>query len=100
MPTHELIDAVYVALGGEPYEENLRITDFPKADGYRQRSRLATASVRYLQLMEALGRPPEQTEFGAKRYEWEWAGDLDGGWPEYKRAVEGTLNGASLSHGA
>ncbi|GAA3112830.1 hypothetical protein JOF29_002814 [Kribbella aluminosa] len=100
MPTHELIDAVYAALGGEPYEENLRITDFPKADGYRQRSRLATASVRYLQLMEALGRPPDQTEFGAKRYEWEWAGDLNGGWPEYKRAVEGTLNGPSLPHGA
>ncbi|RZU10154.1 hypothetical protein EV645_6614 [Kribbella rubisoli] len=95
MPTRQLIETVYAALGGEPYEENLRITDFPKADGYRQRSRLATASVRYLQLMEALGRPPEPTEFGANRFEWEWAGDLDRGWPTYKKRVEGTLNGRS-----
>ncbi|GGT65386.1 stress protein [Actinomadura citrea] len=85
--TRRFIDTVYAELGGRPYEEHLRITDFPTADRYRQRSRLATASTRYVQIVEALGRPPKHTEFGAGRYEWDWADGLERGWPLYQRAI-------------
>jgi hypothetical protein len=85
--THHFIDTVYTELGGRPYDEQLRITDFPAADRYRQRSRLATASTRYVQLVEALGRPPGQAEFGANRFEWDWSDGLDHGWSVYQQAI-------------
>jgi hypothetical protein len=85
---HDFVNAVYTALGGERYDELLRITDFPAADRFRQQSRLAAASIYYLQLTEALGRVPKPTEFGANRYEWDWAGGLDKGWRIYERAIE------------
>jgi hypothetical protein len=87
---HEFVNAVYVALGGEYYDDELRVTDFPAADRFRQISRLASGSLYYLQVAEALGRPPEPTEFGANRYEWDWAGDIDKGWPIYQHAIEQT----------
>ncbi|MEV4678575.1 MULTISPECIES: stress protein [Actinomadura] len=85
--TRQFIETVYAELGGRPYEEHLRITDFSTADRYRQRARLATASTRYVQIFEALGRPPKHTEFGAGRYEWDWADGLENGWPLYQRAI-------------
>jgi hypothetical protein len=85
---HDFVNAVYAALGGERYDELLRITDFPAADRFRQQSRLAAASIYYLQLTEALGRVPKPTEFGANRYEWDWAGGLDKGWHTYQHAIE------------
>ena len=87
---HEFVNAVYAALGGEYYDDDLRVTDFPAADRFRQISRLASGSLYYLQVAEALGRPPEPTEFGASRYEWDWTGDIDKGWPIYQRAIEQT----------
>ncbi len=75
-------------MGGERYDELLRITDFHAADRYRQQARLAAASIYYLQLTEALGRVPEPSEFSANRYEWDWAGGLDRGWSIYERAIE------------
>ena len=85
---HDFVNAVYTALGGERYDELLRITDFPAADRFRQQSRLAAASIYYLQLTEALGRVPKPTEFRANRYEWDWAGGLDKGWHIYEHAIE------------
>ncbi|MBN1174104.1 MAG: hypothetical protein JXA67_18170 [Micromonosporaceae bacterium] len=90
LPTgaHDFVDAVYTTLGGERYDEHLRITDFPAADRYRQQARLAAASVYYLQITEALGRTPEPAEFNANRHEWEWAGGIEAGWPIYQNAIE------------
>ncbi|MGW2143504.1 hypothetical protein ACWCOT_04275 [Nonomuraea bangladeshensis] len=88
---HEFIDALYAALGGQPYEELLRVTDFPLADEYRQKARLAAAGVTYLQIAEALGRWPEPKEFGINRFEWSWAGGPDRGWPIYQTAVAAVL---------
>jgi hypothetical protein len=84
----EFVNAVYTALGGERYDEMLRVTDFPAADRYRQQARLAAASIYYLQLTEALGRVPEPSEFGANRYEWDWADGLEQGWHVYQHAIE------------
>jgi hypothetical protein len=85
---HDFVNAVYTELGGEQYDELLRITDFSAADRFRQQSRLAAASLYYLQLTEALGRAPEPVEFGANRYEWDWAGGIEQGWHVYQRAVK------------
>ena len=85
---HDFVNAVYTELGGEQYDELLRITDFSVADRFRQQSRLAAASLYYLQLTEALGRAPEPVEFGANRYEWDWAGGIEQGWHVYQHAVE------------
>ena len=85
---HDFINAVYTALGGKPYDEQLRITDFEASDRFRQMSRLATASIYYLQITEALDRVPEPTEFGVNRHEWEWAGGLDKGWRIFQDAIE------------
>ncbi|MER6575878.1 hypothetical protein [Nonomuraea sp. NPDC001023] len=88
---HDFVDALYAELGGQPYEELLRVTDFPLADVYRQKSRLASAGVTYLQMFEALGRAPEPKEFGVSRYEWSWSGGPDNGWPIYQSAIETIL---------
>ncbi|MFB9831148.1 hypothetical protein [Actinoallomurus acaciae] len=88
---HDFVDAVYARLGGQRYDELLRITDFPAANRFRQQSRLAAASVYFLQIAEALGRIPEAAEFGANRFEWEWAGGLDKGWPIYQHTIEQIL---------
>ena len=92
LPTtaHDFVHAVYAALGGQYYNDDLRTTDFPTADRYRQIARLASASTYYLQISEALGRTPEPSEFGANRYEWTWATDLDHGWPLYQQAIQQT----------
>jgi hypothetical protein len=82
LPTdaHNFVHAVYLALGGQHYSDDLRVTDYPAADRFRQISRLASASLYYLQISEALGRNLEPSEFGANRYEWDWASDIDQGW--------------------
>ncbi|WP_169944438.1 stress protein [Microbispora sp. H11081] len=88
---HDFVDAVYARLGGRPYEELLRVTNFPLADEYRQKARLAAASVLYLQIAEALGRAPDPKEFGAARHEWSWAGSVDEGWLIYQKAIDEVL---------
>ncbi|GGO78931.1 stress protein [Nonomuraea cavernae] len=89
---HDFVDALYAELGGQPYEELLRVTDFPLADVYRQKSRLASAGVTFVQMSEALGRAPDPKEFGVSRYEWSWAGGVDQGWPIYQTAIEAILH--------
>jgi hypothetical protein len=79
----DFVRSVYAALGGTSYGDDLRINNFPDADRQRQLARLATASLRYLQISEALGREPEPTEFGAGRYEWGWADNQADGWSRY-----------------
>ena len=94
LPTtsENIVHYVYLALGGEYYSDDLRITNFPMADRFRQLARLASASLYYLQVTEALGHDPEPSQFGAKRYEWEWAGGLDLGWPQYQKVIRRVLS--------
>lgn len=89
LPTsaHQFVYAVYLALGGQHYSDDLRITDYAGAERFRQISRLASASLYYLQLSEAISRAPEPSEFGANRYEWDWANDIDQGWPRFQDAI-------------
>jgi hypothetical protein len=90
LPTgaHQFVHAVYLALGGQHYSDDLRIADYPAADRFRQISRLASASLYYyLQISEALGRAPEPSEFGANGYEWDWAGSINQGWVRFQDAI-------------
>jgi hypothetical protein len=84
----EFVHAVYTGLGGQYYSEDLRITDFPTADRFRQIARLASASTYYLQMTEALGRTPKPSEFGVNRYDWDWATGQGHGWTRYEHAVQ------------
>lgn len=88
---HEFVAAVYAALGGRPYDDDLVTTD---PDAYRRfwaLSRLAAASVYYVQTSEALGRQPGPAEFNAKRYNWPWPSGVDEGWPVYSDVVNRLL---------
>ncbi|MBW4818760.1 hypothetical protein [Rhodococcus qingshengii] len=49
---------------------------------------LAEAALRYLQLYEALGRPPSFGEFRATRFRWEHLGGEEAGWCRYQQAIE------------
>jgi hypothetical protein len=93
-----LIHAVYRALGGQYYDDNLRISDYAAANRFQQMSRLASSSPRYVQITEALGRPPQPDEFGASRYDWEWTGDLQQGWTRYQQAIHQALNCQRSGH--
>ncbi|MGC4900488.1 hypothetical protein ACLQ2Y_14245 [Micromonospora echinospora] len=85
---YTLVHAVYQGLGGRYHNNDLRITDYPEARRYHQISRLASASPYYVQISEALGRPPTPDEFGANRHEWDWSNGLQQGWPLYEMAVK------------
>ena len=85
---HEFVAAVYDALGGEPFDDDLARTDHARYARLWALSKLAAASVYYLQAQEALGRPPDEREFGAGRHDWPWPGGQDEGWPAYRRTVE------------
>ncbi|WP_369244388.1 hypothetical protein [Streptomyces sp. R41] len=61
-----------------------------------QLSCLATESLRYLQLKEALGQPPTAKEFGAQRLTWPWPGEEAEGWPILQRVLA-TLTRTSLA---
>jgi hypothetical protein len=87
---HEFVRSVYMELAGKPYTEELRIDSAVTTRSLEQVTRLAEASVYYIQVAEALGRPPEPKEFGINRYEWDWAGSPTLGWPRYQQAIEKT----------
>ncbi|MFI6624296.1 TerD family protein [Streptomyces sp. NPDC050528] len=72
---------VYQELGGKPVDHNTWVNNPEETQRQWQLSRLATESLRYLQLQEALGRPPTAKEFGAQRLTWPWPGEETKGWP-------------------
>ncbi len=84
---HEFVAAVYAALGGQPYDDDLVATEPDTYRRYWALSRLAAASVYFVQTIEALGRQPEPTEFNAKRYEWPWPDGVNEGWPIYSAVI-------------
>jgi hypothetical protein len=83
------VRAVYAALGGGP--------PLPPEAAWRDRDafehqwelrRLASEALRYLQLYEALDRPPTPKEFGADRFRWEQLGGSEAGWARYEAAIQ------------
>lgn len=54
-----------------------------------ERGKLAARALRYLQLQEALGRPPTEKEFGANQYRWDiFNKDADRLWEQYVQIIE------------
>ncbi len=49
---------------------------------------------KYLQLWEALDRPPTEQEFGAQSFNWPWPGGVDEGWPRFTQAINDALAAA------
>ncbi|REK84476.1 stress protein [Streptomyces inhibens] len=72
---------VYQELGGKPVDHDTWMNSPEETQRQWQLSRLATESLRYLQLQEALGQPPTAKEFGAQRLTWPWPGEETEGWP-------------------
>jgi hypothetical protein len=77
--------------------ELTRIWDLPPHDPdqyspddqkHWQARRLASDALKYLQLQEALDRPPTPKEFNADRYTWSHFGDRDSAWRQYTDAIE------------
>jgi hypothetical protein len=79
---------VYAALGGgPPLPREAAWEDRQAFEQQWELRQLASAALRYLQLQEALGRPPTPKEFGADRIRWERLGGPDLGWVRYEAAI-------------
>ncbi|MEV4708620.1 hypothetical protein [Actinoplanes sp. NPDC049316] len=95
LPTRadEFVNAVYLALGGQYYDDELHTSDPKAVDRYREIARLAARGIYYLQIAEATGQRPEPAQFGIKEYEWNWAGGIDRGWPVFEQAIDQAIGG-------
>lgn len=83
------VAAIYRALGGtDALPEDAAWKDRESFDRNWQAGRLAAEATRYLQLHEALARPPEPKEFGADKLSWEALGGIDIAWRRYVEAIE------------
>ncbi|MEU7489602.1 TerD family protein [Streptomyces sp. NPDC042319] len=78
---------VYQELGGKPLDRDTWVHNPEETQRQWQLSRLATESLRYLQLQEALGQPPTAKQFGTQRLPWPWPGKEAEGWPVLQRAL-------------
>ncbi|MFF1872606.1 TerD family protein [Kitasatospora herbaricolor] len=80
---------VYQELGGKPVTNNTWPNSPDPEESRRQwqLERLATESLRYLQLQEALGQPPTPKQFGTQRFTWPWPGEEAEGWPLLQRTL-------------
>ncbi|WP_069885810.1 TerD family protein [Streptomyces luteocolor] len=78
---------VYQELGGKPVDQDSWVNNPEETQRQWQLSRLSGESLRYLQLQEALGRPPTAKEFGAQRLPWPWPGEQAEGWPVLQHAL-------------
>ncbi|MGA6160515.1 TerD family protein [Stenotrophomonas sp. NPDC087984] len=79
--SYDFARRVYQELGGKPVDHDTWVNQPEETQRQWQLSRLATESLRYLQLQEALGQPPTAKEFGAQRLTWPWPGEEAEGWP-------------------
>ncbi|SFL67168.1 TerD family protein [Streptomyces pini] len=78
---------VYQELGGKPVDHDTWMSNPEETQRQWQLSRLATESLRYLQLHEALGQPPTPQQFGTRRLAWPWPGGETEGWPFLQHAL-------------
>jgi hypothetical protein len=94
-------EQLFSTLGGKPlrtarFVENREVAlaqdnERTRHDYFR---RLAEDGLRYLQLQEALGAPPELSQFGRSKFAWvaqELWGDVDRGWAVYSQAIAAVL---------
>lgn len=96
---HEaFVRAVFDELGGEPFKRYRVVEDREagrrqqeESNRYNRIRELAEASLRYLQLEEALGQPPDKQQFGRRKFDpiaAELWGDPEHGWSLYRAAIE------------
>ncbi|WP_405573686.1 TerD family protein [Streptomyces phaeochromogenes] len=78
---------MYQELGGKPVDHETWVNNPEETQRQWQLSRLATESLRYLQLQEALGQPPTPKQFGAQRLTWPWPDGESEGWPVLQHAL-------------
>ena len=98
-------DLVFEALGGRPFERAVVMATPEQGcaqaaaqDRHHKLRRLSGESLSYVQLLEALGRPPTLKEFGSK---FEWPGQVlasstSDAWSTYERAIKSALERAKL----
>jgi len=83
------VKGVYAALGGGPPVPRDKVWEHPEeANQQREVQKLATASLRFVQQWEALGREPTAEEFGADRFEWGHLGGPDSGWERFRSVID------------
>jgi hypothetical protein len=90
--------SVFERLGGKPFTRKTIVESQEEVDQQakeQQRNgnllRLSELSVSYVQLEEALGRPPTLREFGQTRFQWPssvLAKDMDAAWLIYKDSID------------
>lgn len=85
---YTFVRGVWTALGGQHLPEEASWKDRPAFDHQWQTGKLASGSLHYLQLAEALGRPPTPKEFGADRITWDSFGGEEQGWRRYTAVIE------------
>ncbi len=85
---YTFVRAVWTALGGQHLPEEDSWKDRPAHERQWQIGKLASQSLYYLQLAEALGRAPTPKEFKADRITWDSFGGPDEGWAHYVRVIE------------
>ncbi|MER6112655.1 TerD family protein [Streptomyces hirsutus] len=88
---------VYQELGGKPGDHDTGVNQPEETQRQWQLSRLATESLRYLQLQEALGQPPTAKQFGAHRLAWPWPGEENEGWSVLQRVLTTLTTGSTVS---
>ncbi|AZM58165.1 MULTISPECIES: TerD family protein [unclassified Streptomyces] len=89
---YEFARRVFAALGGTAVDDDVRMNHPEEAQRQWQLSRLASESLRYLQLYEALGQPPTAKLFGSSRLAWPWPGEEGEGWPLFQHTLASLTN--------
>lgn len=92
---YAFVHSVWTALGGQHLPEDASWKDRPAFDHQWQIGKLASRSLHYVQLSEALDRPPTPKEFGANRITWDTFGGEERGWQRYVEIVEQSRTNAS-----
>jgi hypothetical protein len=90
--TIRFASSVFENLGGTSVDQ----TDRSGQERNHKLRRLASESLSYVQLLEALGRPPTLKEFGSK-FDWmapALATNIDDAWLLFARAIDGSLEHA------
>jgi hypothetical protein len=85
---YTFVRSVWTALGGRHLPEEASWKDRPAFDHQWQIGKLASRSLHYLQLAEALGRHPTPNEYGADRITWDSFGGEEQGWQRYTAIIE------------
>lgn len=99
--------SVFRAIGGTPFQRKAVVATVQEGDEqnerwriYSSQKRLAELSLSYVQLKEALGRPPTLKEFGQNKFQWiapVLAANIDEAWKRYRDAIDDLLQNGALT---